>query len=372
MKVLMLATDRRIFERNAQVRERMREYGRLFDELSIVVYTPRGVEPRKVELEGNVVAYPTNTRWKPWYLIDAYQLGKRLLEGGAGGWVITSQDPFETGLVGCLLSRRFKVPLQVQVHTDLFSPYFRRESCKNWLRMLLARKVLSAARGIRVVSRRIKQSIEHELPRFPSERIGILPIAWGEEGEAEERGGLQRGEERLVILMASRLASEKNIALGIRAIDELRERFPNVLLNIVGEGPELERLELAVRRLRLEGNAAFEPWAEDLSPHYRAADIFLLTSNYEGYGRTVVEAMRAGLPVVMTDVGVAHELVENEVNGYIVPVADVAGVVAALEKLLRDRNLRKEIGERNERAVKDKTLSKARYLDVFRSLLASL
>ena len=89
----------------------------------------------------------------------------------------------------------------------------------------------------------------------------------------------------------------------------------------------------------LENNVKFEPAVDHdtLFSYYKTADLFLLTSNYEGYGRSVIEAMTAGLPVVMTDVGLAREIVINGENGVVVPVGDTKAIVDSIGSLIDDR-----------------------------------
>ena len=81
-----------------------------------------------------------------------------------------------------------------------------------------------------------------------------------------------------------------------------------ILLLIVGSGPEEGSLKCKVESLKLVEQIKFEPWSNDLPSYYKTADLFLLTSFYEGYGMTLVEANACGCPIVATDVGVAQEL----------------------------------------------------------------
>src|SRR3989344_4457332 len=117
---------------------------------------------------------------------------------------------------------------------------------------------------------------------------------------------------RFIILMASRITKEKNIGLAIEAVGGLITHPLSSLLLIVGNGPELESLKLKVQSEKLERNVKFEPHAPDLVSYYKTCDLFLLTSNYEGYGRTLVEAAAAGAKIVSSDVGIASEILESE------------------------------------------------------------
>ena len=137
--------------------------------------------------------------------------------------------------------------------------------------------------------------------------------------------------------MASRLSVEKNIGLAIEAVKYLIPNYPNVLLLIVGDGPELKTLKIQVVSHKLQDNVVFESWTDDLVSYYKTADLFLLTSNYEGYGRTIVEAVVANLPVLMTDVGVAV--------GCIVPVGGKDKLVDRLRLLIGSEVEREKVLE---------------------------
>lgn len=375
-RVLMLSTDANIFDENSDVRERMKWYGTVFDELHIVVCAAGG---QKSKISENVFGYPTRSRSKIFCLWGAYNLSKQILQTTnhklpTTNWVITSQDPFELGLIGYTLKRRFSIPLQLQVHTDFFSPYFWRESLKNKIRVLFARFLLPRADGIRVVSERIKHSLISNL-QIPISKIAALPIFV----EIEKIRMLtittdlhqKYPQFDFIILMASRLTREKNIGMAIKAFAETK----NTLLLIVGDGPEKENLKLLTIHYNLQSNIIFEPAVDfpTLVSYYKTVDLFLLTSNYEGYGRTVIEAMAVGCPVIMTDVGIAGEIVIDQKNGLVVPVGDVLALAQALFILYKNETLRKtfidvKIGTAHDNMLHDKT----RYIRDYHNAITKL
>ena len=69
---------------------------------------------------------------------------------------------------------------------------------------------------------------------------------------------------------------------------------------------------------------------------------FLLTSNYEGWGLAIIEAASFGLPIIMTDVGCAGEIIKNEESGIIIPVGDKKALAAAMTKLIQNKNFGKK------------------------------
>jgi glycosyltransferase involved in cell wall biosynthesis len=109
----------------------------------------------------------------------------------------------------------------------------------------------------------------------------------------------------------------------------LVRHVPHAKLLIVGEGPDRRAYERLIAKYRLEDSVRLAGWQQHTEPFLRAADVLVLSSNYEGWGMAVVEALRAGLPVVMTDVGLAGEVVRDGIEGKIVPIGDAEAFFAA-------------------------------------------
>jgi len=380
-KVLMLSIDQNIFREGAEVRNRVIEYGRLFEELHIVVYTDaKNVnQSRMTRISNNVWIYPTNTKWKLFYFWDAYRIFKSILRTSdvlknvrrPKEWVVSAQDPFETGLMGYFLKKKFNLPLQIQVHTDFLSPYFWKESLKNKIRVLLAKWLLPGADKIRVVSERIKNSLVSNV-RCQMSDVNVLPIFVDVEAikNAPIKTDLHKKypNNDFIILMASRLTREKNIDLAIEAIKEVIKTHPKTLLLIVGAGPEFNKLNVKCQMLNVASNVIFESWTKDLASYYKTADLFLLTSNYEGYGRTIVEAAAGGLSAIMTDVGLAGEFLKNSVNGLIIPINNKNELINAIDDMIKNRDKLKEFSKNTEKTVRQLT-TKEEYFKKYEEIL---
>ncbi len=343
---LMISTDREIFRPGSPVRKRIEEYGALLDELHVVVFSLAKEKLADIKLAENIFVYPANSLGPFGYTHDSYRIAVKVAHGRPLA-AITTQDPFETGLVGSWLKEEYDIPLQVQVHTDFLSPYFAAESLKNRVRVRMAKRILPKADGIRVVSERIKDSLLRFRPRL-AEKITVLPIFVDVEAikTAEPAFDLRKkyGGYDFIVLMVSRLTREKNIILAIEAMTEVVKENPGALLLVVGSGPESGWLHFLAKKAGLGKSVAFEAATHDLVSYYKGADLFLLTSNYEGYGRTIIEATAAGLPIVMTDVGVAI--------GKVVPVGDKGAVAEAVLELMSDESKRKNLAEEQTSVLK--------------------
>jgi glycosyltransferase involved in cell wall biosynthesis len=145
----------------------------------------------------------------------------------------------------------------------------------------------------------------------------------------------------------------KNITLLLRATALLRERLPEVVLEIVGDGPERPRLERLARSLDLGRHVRFLGQVDfrALVEAYARCEVFCLPSLQEGFGMVYLEAMAAGKPVIACRGTAVEELVEDGVNGLLVPPGDERALAAAVERLLRDPEGCRAMGEANRLRV---------------------
>lgn len=307
MKLLSIGTDRKLFEPDSEVRTRQITYAKSGDEVHIIVFAEKSLGLEPIKISENVFVHPTNSSSRFRYVFDAIKIGSVLPQPE----IVTAQDPFGCGWASWRLARKRGGKLQLQIHTDFLNPYFARESLLNKLRVRLAKFLLSQADSVRVVSQRIVDSIKNAGIKLKQAPI-VLPVWIDLEKikNAPIKTNLHQkySQFKKIILMASRLTREKNVELAIWTMKKVIKNFPEAGLIIVGSGSEEKRLKNLVVRFRLEKNVIFESWTDDLPSYYKTADLFLLTSFYEGYGRTIVEALACGCPVVSTDVGVAREV----------------------------------------------------------------
>lgn len=289
MKVLMLSTDKKLLEAGSSVFERHSAYAKECGSLDILVLGAKG------EAHRDSLLVRGSSRFLG-ALFAAWKLSKPE--------VITVQDPFETGLIGFLIARWFKVPLHVQVHTDFLSRSFVRDRPLNRIRRLIARFVLPRASRVRVVSESIKDSLQATGYKLPA--ISVLPIFV----DVKKYAGLTRTKHdrfKIALLWVGRFEEEKNPLFAVQLLEIARKNGHDAGLILVGSGRLESRLREYVRARGLERYVEFGGWQENLTPFFSVADIALVTSAYEGYGMALIEALAAGVPVLSLDVGVARE-----------------------------------------------------------------
>lgn len=350
MKVLMISSDRNILNLNSSVRERIKEYGDLVDELHIILMSDKKHSLVEEKISSKVFVYPTNSMNKILRPFNALQIGKRLNFD-----LITTQDPFECGWVGMRLKRARRVPLEVQLHTDMFSSQF--NGVLNVIRKLISRFVISYADSIRVVTESLGEEVKKRF-NVNSEKITVLPIFVNRKNIDGEAGFDLHDKYgfRTVILSVSRLEPEKDLELAIRVFADIFLDYPHTGFIIVGSGSTEPQLKRLVKELGLEKNVVFVGWQDELVSYYKTADIYLQTSVFEGYGLSLIEAGLNGLPIVTTPVGIARDLDK------VLIAQDKDIFVRNLELLINDEGKRRNIGEELKNELQRTVLTKDLYM----------
>jgi glycosyltransferase involved in cell wall biosynthesis len=262
--------------------------------------------------------------------------------------VITVQDQYFLALLAYRLARKFKIGLEIQVHG--FEKFF-------GLRKIIAKFVIPRADAVRVVSQRLRKQLINDFG-VKEEKITVVPIYTERVTHNVER---VTHKDSFVFLTVGRLVSIKNISLQIRALAEIIKQFPKVELWIIGDGIEEKKLEVETRG---HASVKFLGHHKNLEKFYSQADAFMLTSDYEGWGMAVVEAASFGLPIIMTDVGCAGEVIKNGESGIVISAGGQKELEEAMRIIIEDRNLREELGSGARKAV-EKLPSKEEILKLY-------
>ena len=242
-----------------------------------------------------------------------------------------------TQVLGCLLSRRLKIPYL--------------STCHGFFRRRLLRR-LYGCWGSRVIaiSDSVKEHLQNDFKVKPEDiaviynGIDIVKFKAGssEEGADKKRGlGLGAGP---VAGIVARLSDVKGHIYLIEAMKNILEEFPSAKLLIVGEGREKERLLEGCRRLGVSDSVIFYPCVADTREILQAMDIFVMPSLNEGLGLGLMEAMASGLPVVASAVGGIKDLISDGKTGLLVEPKDSAGLADKIKGLFRDPERRKSLG----------------------------
>lgn len=169
--------------------------------------------------------------------------------------------------------------------------------------------------------------------------------------EIREKYGL-KGDETVIFTLSYHVP-RKNISMLIEAFKDVYSARSNVKLIIGGEGPETSKLKKLTKELNLKESVIFTGVIKEKEKikYYSAADIFALTSLYEGFGIVLIEAMSAKRPIIATFAGGIPEVVVNNEAGFLVPTKSKEKLVDVLLKLIDNEELRKKFGENGRKRV---------------------
>jgi len=212
-------------------------------------------------------------------------------------WPLTS-----IAVIPWLLAGR-PCPLWLAEHTTLTWSARYELQLPTWLVSLVLRLTYPWATGLTAVSSGVAEDLVGL--GAPSSRLSVVPnpAAVGRSAQrlfALESRSLWSMQPTHKILSVGNLKEQKNHALLLEALSLVSCDLP-VELVILGDGPCRAALEQRIHHLGLQGQVSMPGFVSDPSPWYRSADLFVLSSSWEGFGNVLVEAMECGLPVVSTD-----------------------------------------------------------------------
>lgn len=169
---------------------------------------------------------------------------------------------------------------------------------------------------------------------------------------------------RLLVGAVGRLSDEKNFAGLISVFAALVRQGIDAELVIIGEGPQRPKLEALRAAEGMQQRVRLPGYCSNVIDYYQAMDVFALSSIREGLPNVLLEAMALEVPVVATRVAGVPTLVEHEYNGLLVKPGDLRSLGAALNRLLRDAELRSSLAAAGRRTILDRFTFSARMAKV--------
>ncbi|MFQ5744365.1 MAG: glycosyltransferase [Acidobacteriota bacterium] len=312
--------------------------------LPVVVVPCQGAVAEHCEALGlrvHVIPLPTLRRPGPSTLGSIFAL-RNLIRSSAAALIHAngSRAMFYAGLAGRLARR------PVIWHLRILEP----DSSLDWLLVRLATATIATS-----------QAVHQRLRRWPRayEACTIVPNGLdlddfrGTGNPRQLRDSLELAATDRVVITVGRLVGFKRQMLLLEAVALLRPRFPHIKCIIVGEGPEGTALESRAQRQDLAGAVIMAGHRDDIPDMLGISELFVLPSPAEHFGRVLLEAMAASLPVVAAAAAGPAEIVEDGGTGLLVNPEDPAALAEAMAKLLDDPQLARELGRSGCRRVHD-------------------
>ena len=147
------------------------------------------------------------------------------------------------------------------------------------------------------------------------------------------------------ILLLARLMPQKRIDLMIDVWALLAKDFPEWRVKVLGEGMLRSQLEEKIRALGLQESFLLPGEVKDVTTELQSSEILCLTSEYEGFGIVLIEAMAKGIPVMAFEYVGVHDIINDGVDGFIVPFGDIKGYAEKLRQLMLDNELRYQLSK---------------------------
>ncbi|MHA1249447.1 MAG: glycosyltransferase family 4 protein [Candidatus Helarchaeota archaeon] len=349
MNVLLIGSDYLHFiKKRGNLSDRLRQLSR-YCNVYIIITSPR-IYLKELHND-NIKIYFTNCNIKllqPFKIVKIFikKIKKQNID------VISTQDPFFLGLIGLFISKLFKIPLNIQIHGEFIgNSFWLNEKLINRLYLIIAKIILRRCNSIRVVSKRIKESLIRYLKIF-NVKINVIPALYININYQNKIRNFPEEFKKwkinfdFVSLSIGKLDKNKNFELLIFAAQKIVQKYPKTLFIIIGDGPNKNSIKNLINKLNLLNNIKILPEIdfESLKYFYELCDVFILTSFSEGFGLVCTEAMYFGKPVIMTDTGCANEYIIDNFNGFVIPKNNISSLINRICCLIENKNERIKMG----------------------------
>lgn len=267
--------------------------------------------------------------------------------------------------------KRYNLPIPVVAHHHHVDP--------NWLNGLIDKKVVEACDLITTDSQFSKQQLAHEF-RVNCDHVKVVYAGIDEKFKAQsiDQQLMEKWDlaDKRILLTLGGLKARKNLKLLLDIFQYvIKEITDQVILVIAGSGPELTKLKTYAAYLGIENYVRFPGFVTEAQKIdlYNLADIYVSTSNMEGFGMTPAEAMACGKPAVVSNAGSLPEVVLNEKTGFVISPKMPELFAQKIITLLTDVDLAQQFGQAGIERVKQNfrwDIVAQKTLTLYRELIA--
>jgi glycosyltransferase involved in cell wall biosynthesis len=252
-------------------------------------------------------------------------------------------------IISIILAKILKIPhIQVWIGSDLIlrNKSFNKTIKKRILTYTTINLVLS------YYMKKIAININSKANLIVIPNKGVDLTRFTEKQEIKTRK--TQNDKPIKLLYVGRLNPIKGLSYLIKAFKISHEIYPNMVLEIVGDGIEKKKIQKQIEKYKLnhkismKGSIAYK----NIAYYYQNSDVFVLPSLSESFGNVLLEAQACGLPIITTNVGALPDLIDEERGGLLVPARNSILFSNAILKLVKDKDLRKKMGQYNLKSVK--------------------
>ncbi|MDP3901943.1 MAG: glycosyltransferase family 4 protein [bacterium] len=176
-------------------------------------------------------------------------------------------------------------------------------------------------------------------------------------------------KDQKLLLFVHRLSRRKGAHYLPKILDKLRDE--NIVMVIIGDGPERDLLKLEINNLKLEDKVRFLGWVphDQIISYFAAANIFIMPSEEEGFPHVLLEAMVLGIPFVAFNVGGVGEMLASDLSECVIESGSINDFVGAVKRILSDQKLFLKISENEKNYIK--IFNTHKVIEIFRKMLVN-
>jgi glycosyltransferase involved in cell wall biosynthesis len=284
--------------------------------------------------------------WAEWDFISAFKIAVYAKKNNFKILHLHNAHAVTIGLISKLFFRRLKLiavrRVDFTIKKNLFSAFKYQHKYLD--------KIVAISQNIRIVL----LSDEVDASRIELIHSGVDTEKFANVNRDESlRNSLGILAGDIAVGTIAALAGHKDYPTLLRAAREVIRQNGKVHFLAAGDGPQKQELQRLARNLKIEKRFHFLGYRRDIGLLLKSFDIFVLASKKEGLGTSVLDAMIAGVPIIATDAGGIPEMIEHELNGFLVPKENPQALADAILKLISDRKKQEYFVENAKRIVRN-------------------
>lgn len=343
-RVLFVTKDITTLEEGSLARLHFKSLADIFDEVHVLVLTESWQSKRGVErIDKNIWVYTTSVQF--WWMqpFVALSIAHAQLQFGDGFRpdIVVALDPFESGVCGLVLARKYTRAFQVHILEDFYTPEFKLKEKQNRWRLKMVSYVLKRTQSVRTATQSLKQATQKKYKHIKD--VSLLPRHYDIVSlmEVKETATIANifSQYTFVVLFVGKLDHDSTL---FRALDACRTILysQRIGLVVVGNGPTKGESEKRAEILGIKEQIIFETDEAKALSYMKAADILLCTDTTEASDEIIIKAAASGLPLLMAETPMRTDLFVDGESAFLVQKEDTISFSQKLTKFLNTNALR--------------------------------
>lgn len=360
-RVLIFTKDKSIAEEGSASFRRISGLKDVFQEVHIVILDLKtdSEDFEVIRLFKNIWLYKTeSTSW--WKLSrDAYRLAEKqmIFNGVFRADVIIAEDPFESGLAGWFLSKKYESPMQLHIYEDFYDEVFLETTNHPTLYEWSVNYLLKKVKSVRTKTEFQRQAVIEENKKL-KDNVETLPSYYNLEAwrDAKPAFDLKKkySQFKFIMLHISLMRNSSHSSEVLAGAATILKKYQTICLVVVGSGPLRSHLEKQAIELGVEKQIKFEPMPSEILSHLKTAHVLLHLSENSEEDETLLAAASVKLPMIALSTGLAGKLFVDDESAQLCDVADVTCVSSAINRYLNENRDRSSFALRAHEIVFDK------------------